>query len=331
MKLDQARELACPDCGGVLAWGKIDSIVGDEVAEAALSCARCQKEFPLRRHVPRFVPENDYCDNFSLEWRAHAVTQLDSRNGTRSSHDRLYAETQWEAAGLAGQRVLECGSGSGRFTEVLLEAGAQVFSFDYSGAVDSNWENNGGNPRLLLAQGDIRKIPFHKGTFDKVICFGVLQHTPDVRQSFMSMVPYLKPGGELVVDVYPRRLREMLHWKYVLRCMTKRMDKKRLYEYVQKAVPWLLPISLSLGRIPLLGRKLVRLIPVNNPEMSCKGLSWQELRDWSILDTYDWLSPVYDQPQTLGTLREWYEQAGLEHLTFADTDVYVGRGTRPTA
>ena len=82
---------------------------------------------------------------------------------------------------------MEAGSGAGRFTEVLLQTGAEVFSFDYSNAVEANLSNNGEKLNLHLFQGDILNIPFPEEYFDKVICLGVLQHTPDPEKAFISL------------------------------------------------------------------------------------------------------------------------------------------------
>ena len=60
------------------------------------------------------------------------------------------------------KKVLEAGSGAGRFTEILLKYGAVVDSFDYSSAVEANAKNNGHHDNLVLVQADIRKMPFPK-------------------------------------------------------------------------------------------------------------------------------------------------------------------------
>ena len=79
---------------------------------------------------------------------------------------------------MDGARVLEAGSGAGRFTEVLCHTGAKVYSFDYSSAVDANALNNGASPNLVLFQGARFAIPFAEAAFEYVISLGVLQHTP---------------------------------------------------------------------------------------------------------------------------------------------------------
>jgi hypothetical protein len=54
----------------------------------------------------------------------------------------------------------------------------------------------------------------------------------------------------------------MLHLKYLLRPLTKRMDQSKLFELLQRWVPTLLIISQTLRRIPLIARALKRIIPV---------------------------------------------------------------------
>jgi len=70
------------------------------------------------------------------------------------------------------------GQRSGRFTEIALQTGATVFSVDAGQAVDANWNNNGHHANLILCQASLYELPFPQDYFDKVFCFGVLQHTP---------------------------------------------------------------------------------------------------------------------------------------------------------
>ncbi len=136
--------------------------------------------------------------------------QLDSYCGVAVSESRLGRCMLGELQSIEGKRVLEAGSGAGRFTEVLLKHGAYVHSFDYSNAVDANASNNGGNQRLTLVQADIRRMPFARSTYDYVVCLGVLQHTPSPEESIKCLWAMVKPGGALVIDHYRWTLRWML-------------------------------------------------------------------------------------------------------------------------
>ena len=235
--------------------------------------------------------------------------------------------TQWSPDDLKGKRVLEVGCGAGRFTEVLLSAGVLVVSLDYSNAVDACWKNHHLHPNLDVVQGDIYNLPFSEGWFDFVFCFGVLQHTPDVKKAFMSLIPQLKKGGHLAVDVYRKRLRMIFWSKYWMRPFTRRMESSRLFKMVEKMVPLLLPTSLLIGRIPLAGKKLRYLIPVANYD-GIFPLTKKQIREWAILDTFDMLSPRYDYPQTKATLLSWLREAGMDNIKVFHPAHLVGLGRK---
>jgi SAM-dependent methyltransferase len=277
--------------------------------------------------IPRFVPADNYAASFGMQWNRHRRTQLDSHTGLPITRDRLRATTRWPDD-LRGQHVLEAGSGAGRFTEVLVATGAEIYSFDYSSAVDANRENNGRATNLHLFQADIFNIPLRKQAFDKVLCLGVLQHTPDPEAAFRSLASHVAPGGELVVDLYAKRLTALVSWKYLLRPITRRMDKQMLHALVERGVDLLLPLAARLRR--LAGRAAVRLLPI--AEYSNLGLSPELNRQWAILDTFDMYSPAHDHPQTARTLRRWCEDAGLVDVEVEPgANGIVGRGRRPVS
>ena len=82
---------------------------------------------------------------------------------------------------------------------ILERTRANLYSVDYSTAVEANWRNNGalGDGRFVLAQASIYDMPFPDGRFDKVLCLGVLQHTPDFEASVRALVGKARPGGEI--------------------------------------------------------------------------------------------------------------------------------------
>jgi len=121
-------------------------------------------------------------------------------------------------------------------------------------AVDACRQNLGPNPRLDAVQADVYRLPFRRQSFEFVYCFGVLQHTPDVRESFAALTRQLANGGRIAVDVYPRIVLNVLWPKYWLRPLTRRMAPTRLFAVVSRAVDLLWSASLSLGRVPHVGR-----------------------------------------------------------------------------
>src|SRR5262249_7281919 len=150
-------------------------------------------------------------------------------------------------------------------------------------AVDANFANNSQHDNLFLFQADLLAIPVRPGSMDKVICLGVLQHTPDPAASFASLARYVRPGGTLVIDLYAARLRALLSWKYLLRPLTTRMSKERLYRLIEKATPPLVPASAWLARRA--GRWATRLLPI--VQYDHLGLPPALNREWAVLDTFD--------------------------------------------
>lgn len=317
-------EYLCPSCARPLSGPK------GRPREGELTCAGCKGRYPVRGSIPRFVPEENYAGSFAFQWNRYARTQLDKFNGGTNSADRFFKVTGWPR-NLKGQTVLEPGCGAGRFTQVVLESGAEVYSFDYSGAVDANLANNGLPGNLHLFQADIYRIPLPKGSFDRIFCLGVLQHCPGPKAAFLSLIPYLKPGGEIVMDVYQKTPRMLVTPKYWLRPFTKRMKKERLHRLVERIVPPLIPVKAGIRKIPVLGRYVAYFIPIACYK-NILPLPDEQIVEWGILDTFDMLSPRYDKPQSLRTVRRWFQEAEL-------TDVEVqygpnginGRGRRPSA
>lgn len=265
-----------------------------------------------------------YGSSFGIQWNLYSRTQLDSFTGLPFSRERLFKVTQWPRF-MEGQRILEAGSGAGRFTEVLLHTGADLFSFDLSSAVDANWVNNGHHENLHLFQGDILRIPLPRASFDKVLCLGVIQHTPDPERAFRNLVEYVRPGGEIVIDVYTKSLSALMQWKYLLRPLTKRIDKNSLLEIVSLWVKRLRPLAVRLAR--LFGRVGGRILPIR--AYALPGLSEEMNLEWSILDTYDMYSPEHDHPQSISTVERWFREAGLCDIVVEyGLNGIIGRGRK---
>jgi SAM-dependent methyltransferase len=280
--------------------------------------------YPIVNGVIRFVDREHYTGSFGLQWNIHRRTQLDSHTGIPLSRSRLFQVSGWPDD-LRGQTVLEAGSGAGRFTEVLVSTGADVFSFDLSTAVEANYANNAQHPNLCLMQADLSAIPVRPRSIDKVLCLGVLQHTPDPAAAFRSLTKPVRPGGELVIDVYAARLRSLISWKYALRPFTKRVNRQRLYRVIAAVTPPLVPLSAVLHR--MLGRAGPRLLPI--VQYDHLGLSHALNREWSVLDTFDMYAPAHDHPQTLSTVRQWYRDAGFVDVTVAyGPNGVIARGRR---
>lgn len=326
MKHTLVSRLRCPKTRQALLL-ESSEITGDDVKSGWLVSEDGQHRYPVRDGIPRFVRASNYADNFGMQWNHFSKTQLDSHSGHPISADRFWVSTGWRPEELNGQWVLDCGCGAGRFAEVALGAGANVVALDYSTAVEACYSNLKHHSNLHVVQGDIYALPFTMESFAFVYSLGVLQHTPDVSKAFATLPPMVAAGGRLCVDYYEKSGRSALLPKYWLRPFTRRMPKVKLFTALQRWVPTLLPVSSMLGRIPFVGKFLKRVVPVANYE-GVLPLSETQLREWALLDTFDWLAPEYDQPQTATTARKWLEQAGLRNIEVLNAGHLVGRASK---
>jgi 2-polyprenyl-3-methyl-5-hydroxy-6-metoxy-1,4-benzoquinol methylase/uncharacterized protein YbaR (Trm112 family) len=329
MREDTAKYFVCPICRESLRIESVENKERDRIKEAFLICGTRQHRFQVRGFIPRFILTDDITSSFGFEWNKHPRTQFDSVNGMRLSEERFFRQTNWPKS-LSGQKILEVGSGAGRFTEVALQTGAQVFSVDASRAVDANWNNNGHHPNLILCQANLYELPFSQNYFDKVFCFGVLQHTPDVALAFATIANFVRPGGELVVDVYNRNYWRNFHTPmYLIRPITKRITHDTLYRCLSWWVPRLLPVSTWLrDHVPFIGRQVSAVIPIANYRGLLPTQSEEIFEQYSLLDTFDTLSPEYISPQRPDTVYQWFLNEGYENIELDDATVFAMRGRR---
>jgi SAM-dependent methyltransferase len=321
--------LACPTCGADLAISEIAKEDSYGIDTGTLSCTACGRAFPITKHVPRFVPMENYASGFGFQWNIHSRTQHDRHNGTTISETRFFKETKWPRQ-MGGEYLLEVGCGAGRFTGHAASTGAFVVSMDYSSAVDANFANNGHLSNLLIVQADIYQMPLRRSFFDKVFCLGVLQHTPNVEESFKCLAMPLKPGGRLAIDVYdkPKGRQRLLATKYHVRALTKRLPSTFLYRVCKGYISLMWPVARLVRRLPR-GRRLnwILLIP---DYAGVFNLSDDQLKEWAILDLFDMLAPAYDSPQYLETIQRWFAEIGMRDVEvhFGQNGI-EGRGVKP--
>ncbi len=263
------------------------------------------------RGIPHFVSGKNYSDNFGLQWNKFKSTQLDSVSGLDLTAGRFWSNTKWSPEELSGKIVLEVGSGAGRFTEILLETGATVVSFDYSNAVDANYDNNSHKGDLFVSQGDLYDIPFSDDYFDYVFCYGVLQHTPDPTEAYRSIFSKLRSGGSISIDYY-RKMRIPTPWstpKYIWRPITSKMNPDALLKVIQFYIPLYLPIDTLIRKIPKIGNFIAALIPIPCWNYIGVGLNKKQRLEWAIMDTFDALGATYDIPKTLEEVKEMVDSS----------------------
>jgi len=256
--------------------------------------------FTIERGIPRIVPGGTrYADAFGEQWNQYRVTQLDSYTGTTISRDRLrrcVGEALWKGlGGLENFSVLETGCGAGRFTQRLLEKPAAfVTSTDLSSAVHANQANCPQSERHRVVQCDINALPFLPGSYDIVICLGVVQHTPCPEATIERLYAQVKPGGWLVMDHYRKSL---VHYTKIgtvlLRPFLKRLSPRQGMAVTERFTKAFFPLHRAVKDNRLAQILLSRLSPLLTYYHTYPELDDRLQYEWALLDTHDSLTDYY--------------------------------------
>lgn len=107
---------------------------------------------------------------------------------------RLLADTQARQildalSPVAGRRVLDVGTGTGRAAIALARAGAIVTGIDASREMLAVAERRATEEGVAVSfrQGDAHRLDVPDRSFDAVVCLRVLMHTPDWRASLREL------------------------------------------------------------------------------------------------------------------------------------------------
>ncbi len=303
--------LACPECAASFTL-TVDERDQDEIKLGRLTCANGHL-YPIRDFIPRFVASDAYVKNFSLEWTVNRTTQVDSQTRRDDSAVTFREKTGFTRNELAGRMTLDVGVGTGRFAEIALGLGAEVVGIDLSLAVDAAFRNIGRNSKMHLVQADVFHLPFKHEAFDAIYSIGVLHHTPNTREAFRAVLPFLKAGGRIAIWLYDFYSHVPFMLTRLYRKLTTRLPKRLLYALCYIAVPYY-----YLERIP--GLRYLFKVLLFIPE-------WKDWR-WRVLDTFDWYSPTYQWWHTDAEVFRWFEEAGLEKIRVLDLPVAMS-GVKP--
>lgn len=306
------------------------TITEGPVIEAAktLSCAQgCS--VPVVAGIPRFVEAENYAAGFGLQWKAFRRTQLDSHTGTNISRDRLKRCLGGTLDVLKGKSVLEVGCGAGRFTELMLAAGARVVACDLSQAAEANYENCRHWPDYFVCQADVRELPITPRSFDFVVCLGVVQHTPSPEETIEALARHVKPGGMLVIDHYSRSTANLARWG--LRKLLIRLPAQLAKKLTLQLAGAMLPLHRLLwNERP--GRWYMRLLlrsgsPLVDYYDIYPELGPKLLGEWAILDTHDSLTDYYKHLRNADEISDHLRKCGLVDLQVS----YGGNGVEARA
>ncbi len=129
---------------------------------------------------------------------------------------------------LAGKDLADVGAGTGRYSRMFHELGAaNVLAIEPSDAFAALQRNTAGLTRVSCLRGTAEETP--EGSFDWVLCIGVLQFIPEAARALTAMGRALRPGGRLFVWVYGKEGNRLyLSLVRPLRAITSRIPHRAL-------------------------------------------------------------------------------------------------------
>lgn len=140
---------------------------------------------------------------------------------------RLVYEVALGGHDLAGRDLLDAGCGTGLFSQVGAERGAQVTSLDVGEGLLAQVAKKCESRRVV---GSVMDLPFEDAAFDYVVCTEVIEHTTQPSRAVAELARVLRPGGTPVLTT-PNRV-----WHFAIRVAS--ALKLRPYEGLENWVRW---------------------------------------------------------------------------------------------
>lgn len=313
--------LRCVECGGRLS--------GD-AQEGRLLCSCCQTPYQAIAGVVRMLSRaaredpgrTRTSDSFAYEWLQFGGLRPEWE---QNFHDYLRPLTPAE---LRGRLVLDVGAGSGRHSFHAARAGATVVALDAGPAIDVARQNL--PPELLTVQADAEALPFAPGTFDLVMCIGVLHHLPDPTVALNALAQAVRPGGHVHIYVYwvPEARWQQVLLRLVSACrrVTTRLPHRLLHALCY-------PISAVLAAAFVWPHMLLRRRPRGRRVGGALPLKLYADYPFGVLvnDQFDRFSAPIERRYTAEEVKTMMHRAGLVDVVLVANHGWVADGRRPDA
>ena len=257
-----------------------------------------------------FLFENNkhYSDNFGFQWNKFNKTQIDD-DSNKLSLNRLEKGNLKELVGQIFWKLVQalvdlqgvcCKTVNLIYIQLILQKPFLLIIKTIKIILII---------QIFLVKSSVYNMPFNNNTFDKVICLGALQHTPDVQKTIKCLIDKSKIGGEIILDFYPLKgWWTKIHAKYILRPILSKLSNKNLLKLIRFYSPFFYYISLVFNKIGL--HFLTRFFPICDLRTLPKNIT--NTKEWVILDTFDMFSPKYDQPQKLSHIKKIFNNYGTK-------------------
>lgn len=329
MRKEALEYAACPHCVSPLSIERVELQEGEHIMEGVLICNGCRRKFPVRRGIPRLLPDA----LLDSDWHERTVKRFGVQWHIFNEADRKFYEDQFisfiqpvQPEFFKDKVVLDVGCGKGRHVRLASLWGSKVvIGIDLSEAVDVSFQNTRDLPNVHIFQGDLFHMPMRYGVVDYAYSVGVIHHTPNPELAFKKIVERVKPGGALSVWVYGK---ENNQWVVSIVSPIRERYTSRLSARSLMRLSFVLTIPLYLLSKTIYRLRLLRkLLPYFDYIHHLGTFSFREI--WSIV--YDHLTPSVAHYLSREEFESFWKNAGISPiLSWRNRNSWSGFGYIPS-
>ena len=120
---------------------------------------------------------------------------------------------------------LDAGCGNGAHSVRLAQRGFKVTAIDFSEPAlilcRGKLIENNLDSVVEVKKGSLLALDFEDGSFDNVLCWGVLMHIPEVKLALNELCRVIKPGGNLILCEVSKNALETRIGRFIKRLLNK--------------------------------------------------------------------------------------------------------------
>ena len=260
----------------------------------------------MAEHEARTTPPTRRtAESFGLEWTTHGA--LARLYASEADLWREFETFRIPPDMLQGGRILDAGCGMGRWSYAAAKSGAcRVVGFDLHDGVYAARALTRETRRVDLLKADVFALPFRPGAVDGIVSIGVLHHTGDTYGAIRALLPLLRPGGRIFVQLYATRGAVHDRRMAALLRFTNRLPKRLLYR--------LCVLAVAARYTPLL-KNVVQAVDhfVQIVSFGRHRTFWR-----NVADTYDWHCCPYRTFHGADELVRLFTDCGLEEVAITN-------------
>lgn len=130
------------------------------------------------------------------------------------------------------KKFLDIGCGSGNYTGALATQGLGIEGIDISDEMLNKAIQK--YPSIKFSQGDAKKLPFRKDSFDGATCILATHHINDNQKLFQEVFRVLKKGIFVIFTATPEQMKRYWLCHYFPKMMADAMKKMATYNQIKK-------------------------------------------------------------------------------------------------